>query len=139
MSNVAIVEKGKVVYRGALPKSWKNSSGLYHSRDDWTVLNPMGIFPLEEVTPTFDDTQMLDGFVEDIQTDKVVLTWNVRSKTTEEIAEEAQAQAQAYISLRQRAYPSLEDQADMAYWDRQDGTTTLDDAITAVKSAYPKT
>jgi len=26
----------------------------------------------------------------------------------------------------------------MAYWDRQNGTTTLDDAITAVKTAYPK-
>jgi len=36
------------------------------------------------------------------------------------------------------AYPSLQDQADMAYWDRQDGTTTLDDAIAAVKDTYPK-
>jgi len=40
---------------------------------------------------------------------------------------------------RASAYPSLQDQADMAYWDRQNGTTTLDDAITAVKTAYPKT
>jgi hypothetical protein len=36
------------------------------------------------------------------------------------------------------AYPSIGDQADMAYWDRQNGTTTLDDAITAVKEAHPK-
>jgi hypothetical protein len=44
-----------------------------------------------------------------------------------------------YARDRAEAYPSLTDQADMAYWDRQNGTTTLDDAITAVKSAYPKT
>tara|TARA_R110000744_G_C19278206_1_gene553276 strand:- start:43 stop:387 length:345 start_codon:yes stop_codon:yes gene_type:complete len=43
-----------------------------------------------------------------------------------------------YKADRATAYPSLADQADMAYWDRQNGTTTLDDAISAVKAAYPK-
>jgi len=43
-----------------------------------------------------------------------------------------------YSHNRSLAYPSLTEQADMAYWDRQNGTTTLDDAITAVKDAYPK-
>ena len=43
-----------------------------------------------------------------------------------------------YKELRAAAYPSLAEQADMAYWDRQNGTTTLDDAITAVKTKYPK-
>ena len=43
-----------------------------------------------------------------------------------------------YADFRREAYPSLEEQADMAYWDRQNGTTTLDDAIKAVKDAYPK-
>ena len=43
-----------------------------------------------------------------------------------------------YSQERQRAYPSLTEQADMAYWDRQNGTTTLDDAISAVKTTYPK-
>jgi len=32
----------------------------------------------------------------------------------------------------------ITEQADMAYWDRRNGTTTLDDAITAVKTKYPK-
>ena len=44
----------------------------------------------------------------------------------------------AYKYSRISAYPSLTEQADMAYWDRQNGTTTLDDAITAVKNQYPK-
>jgi hypothetical protein len=43
-----------------------------------------------------------------------------------------------YVGLRSGAYPSLTDQADMAYWDRQNGTTTLDDAISAVKAEFPK-
>ena len=46
--------------------------------------------------------------------------------------------AYEYKNNRAAAYPSLADQADMAYWDRQNGTTTLDDAITAVKQKFPK-
>ena len=52
---------------------------------------------------------------------------------------QAEYDANQYQRDRAEAYPSLTDQADMAYWDRQNGTTTLDDAISAVKSAYPKT
>ena len=43
-----------------------------------------------------------------------------------------------YARDRAAAYPTLTEQADMAYWDRLNGTTTLDDAITAVKVQYPK-
>ena len=43
-----------------------------------------------------------------------------------------------YQRDRATAYPSLTEQADMAYWDRQNGTTTLDDAISAVKAELPK-
>jgi len=43
-----------------------------------------------------------------------------------------------YARNRAKAYPSLTEQADMAYWDRQNGTTTLDDAISAVKLQFPK-
>ncbi len=53
-------------------------------------------------------------------------------------AELAEAKANEYRNQRADAYPSLTDQADMAYWDRQNGTATLDDAINAVKAAYPK-
>jgi Mlc titration factor MtfA (ptsG expression regulator) len=51
---------------------------------------------------------------------------------------QAEFDSQQYARDRAEAYPSLQDQADMAYWDRQDGTTTLDDAIAAVKDANPK-
>jgi len=46
--------------------------------------------------------------------------------------------SQQYARDRAEAYPSLTEQADMAYWDRQNNTTTLDDAISAVKLQFPK-
>ena len=51
---------------------------------------------------------------------------------------QAEYDSHQYARDRALAYPSLQDQADMAYWDRQNGTTTLDDAIAAVKDANPK-
>ena len=46
--------------------------------------------------------------------------------------------AQAYARARAAAYPSIGDQLDMMYWDRENGTTTWADAIAAVKAAHPK-
>ena len=53
-------------------------------------------------------------------------------------AEADEQNATQYQRDRAEAYPSLTEQADMAYWDRQNGTTTLDDAISAVKAEFPK-
>jgi hypothetical protein len=43
-----------------------------------------------------------------------------------------------YQEPRRKAYPSLQDQADMQYHDAVNGTTTWQDAIAAVKVAHPK-
>jgi len=51
---------------------------------------------------------------------------------------QAEYDSKQYARSRAEAYPSLNEQADMAYWDRQNGTTTLDDAISAVKLQFPK-
>jgi hypothetical protein len=51
---------------------------------------------------------------------------------------QAEYDSKQYARDRAEAYPSLTEQADMAYWDRQNGTTTLDDAISAVKNTYKK-
>jgi hypothetical protein len=51
---------------------------------------------------------------------------------------QAEYDSKQYARNRAKAYPSLTEQADMAYWDRQNGTTTLDDAISAVKLQFPK-
>jgi hypothetical protein len=51
---------------------------------------------------------------------------------------QAEYDSKQYQRDRATAYPSLQEQADMAYWDRQNNTTTLDDAISAVKLQFPK-
>ena len=51
---------------------------------------------------------------------------------------QAEYDSKQYQRDRAEAYPSLAEQADMAYWDRQNNTTTLDDAISAVKLQFPK-
>ena len=43
-----------------------------------------------------------------------------------------------YKSDRTDAYPSIGDQLDMQYWDKNNGTTTWVDAIAKVKSDNPK-
>ena len=43
-----------------------------------------------------------------------------------------------YAIDRQKAYPSIQDQLDMQYWDSVNGTTTWKDAIEAVKTENPK-
>jgi len=76
--------------------------------------------------------------------DYSTLEWddnNLVTKPTEAqiagLAEELWA-ADAYIIPRRAAYPSLQEQADMQYWDAVNGTTTWQDAIAAVKDAHPK-
>ena len=44
-----------------------------------------------------------------------------------------------YATLRSQEYPSREDQLDMMYWDKVNGTTTWEDTIQAIKDKYPKT
>ena len=56
--------------------------------------------------------------------------------TPEEISAE-QIRLQ-YTQDRRFAYPSIEEQLDMQYWDAVNGTTTWKDAIAQVKADNPK-
>jgi len=51
---------------------------------------------------------------------------------------QAEYDSNQYQRDRATAYPSLQDQADMQYWDTVNGTTTWQDAIAKVKADYPK-
>ena len=44
----------------------------------------------------------------------------------------------AHIQPRQNAYPSIQEQLDMMWHDKQNDTTTWEDAISKVKSDNPK-
>ena len=79
-----------------------------------------------------------DGSQDDYIQDGLVPISDANLATLREQQEQARIDALTYSEKRAKAYPSLTDQADMAYWDRQNGTTTLDDAISAVKLQFPK-
>ena len=51
---------------------------------------------------------------------------------------EVQAEYDANQYQRDRIYPSIQEQLDMQYWDKVNGTTNWQDAIAKVKSDTPK-
>lgn len=67
-----------------------------------------------------------------------------QSKPTEEevLAEAARLQAEfeynQYRRDRARAYPRIQDQLDMLYWDKINGTNTWQETVEAIKTQYPK-
>ena len=75
--------------------------------------------------------------------DTSVLTWSsseiskadIKTKMTEL---QTQYDNNKYQRDREIAYPSIQDQLDMQYHDKINGTTTWQDAIAKVKSNHPK-
>jgi hypothetical protein len=90
-------------------------------------------------------------FVDDVQLqndgDGVVYIkeWNLDiAKPTQEQLDALETEAQAeeelqeFKNARATAYPSIQEQLDMQYWDKVNGTTNWEDAIAKVKSDIPK-
>ena len=50
----------------------------------------------------------------------------------------AEYNSKQYQRNRAKAYPSIQEQLDMQYWDKINGTDTWEQAINAVKLEYPK-
>jgi len=57
---------------------------------------------------------------------------------TKIIEVQAEYDANQYQRDRATAYPSIQDQLDMQYWDNVNGTTNWEDAIAKVKADNPK-
>jgi len=51
---------------------------------------------------------------------------------------QAEIEANRYKQERAVAYASIQEQLDMQYWDRVNGTSTWKEHIDAVKAAHPK-
>ncbi len=74
-----------------------------------------------------------------------IVTWNdnmtpipaneILAKQQELIAEYNSNQ---YQRDRAKAYPSIQEQLDLQYWDKVNGTDNWEQAINAVKAKYPK-
>jgi proline dehydrogenase len=52
---------------------------------------------------------------------------------------QAEYDANQYQRDRATAYPTIQEQLDMQYWDKVNGTTNWEDAIAKVKTDNPKT
>ena len=71
--------------------------------------------------------------------DGLAVKTTLKEVDTEELARlDAEWDAVQYQRDRAAAYPSIQEQLDMQYWDSVNGTTTWADAIAAVKAAHPK-
>ena len=64
-----------------------------------------------------------------------ISTNEILAKQQELIAEYNSKQ---YQRNRAKAYPSIQEQLDMQYWDKINNTDTWEQAINAVKAQYPK-
>jgi basic membrane lipoprotein Med (substrate-binding protein (PBP1-ABC) superfamily) len=51
---------------------------------------------------------------------------------------QAEYEAKQYQRDRAKSYPTIQEQLDMQYWDKINGTNNWQDAINAVKAQYPK-
>jgi hypothetical protein len=66
-------------------------------------------------------------------------TQPTEAEITAEVARlQAEYDSNEYQRLRASAYPSMQDQLDMQYWDGVNGTTTWQDAIATIKTENPK-
>ena len=52
--------------------------------------------------------------------------------------EPADVYTPTYAELRAAEYPSIQEQLDMQYWDKVNGTNQWQQSITTVKETYPK-
>ena len=71
-----------------------------------------------------------------IYSDTQPFTWSEVSTKQTEL--QAEYDANQYQRDRATAYPSIQEQLDMQYWDKVNGTTNWEDAIAKVKSDTPK-
>jgi hypothetical protein len=78
-----------------------------------------------------------NGLWELYDADGVKLDLDPDSVEVQEKAAELEL-ANGYKVSREAAYPSIQEQLDMQYWDLVNGTTTWADSIAAVKTANPK-
>ena len=87
-----------------------------------------------------------DAQVSIVEEDINQITWhddNPTNITNEQIlAKQVELQteydAKQYQRDRAKEYPSWQDQMDMQYWDKVNGTSTWQDAVAEVKSDFPK-
>lgn len=100
------------------------------------------------ITLMYPDAKVLDDFVlQDNGQGTFIAEWNTEKLGTKPTQAELETFAQQKAAdmankdiaiQRREAYPSIQEQLDMMYWDQVDGTRVWLDSIDAVKVRYPK-
>jgi hypothetical protein len=80
----AHVENGSITYRGTLPKTWRNISGLNLSEGDDAYLKTLGWFPYVEVPVDIGIDETPDGEDTVITETEVTATAKKRAMTEDE-------------------------------------------------------
>lgn len=84
----------------------------------------------------FDDPAQVQGLVDMFEAEALrQATVRQAKKAAKEAARIA---AMTYRDRRAAAYAAIEDQLDMMYWDRKNGTNTWFEHVDAVRKKYPK-
>jgi hypothetical protein len=79
--------------------------------------------------------KLVNGMIVDMTADEIAVR---QSEEAQALEEKAEYDANEYQRERATAYPSIQEQLDMQYWDKVNGTTNWEDAIAKVKSDIPK-
>ena len=133
--NFAHVENGKIGHLGALPKSWRNVSGLHLATD--AELKEKGWLPFTETVVEISKYEVKDGTKFVISSDGVVGEEQKRDMTDDEKTAKDASDAVAYKWLRKNKYDEL-NQYELMYDDKVNSTDTWGEAIEAIKKAHPK-
>jgi len=79
--------------------------------------------------------KLKNGILVDMTAEEIAVR---QSEEAQGLEEKAEYDANQYQRERATAYPSIQEQLDMQYWDKVNGTTNWEDAIAKVKSDIPK-
>jgi len=94
----AYVEDGVITYRGVLPKTWRNTSGLNLSEGDDDYLKTLGWFPYVEVSVQIGVDETSDGEDTVVTETEVTSTAKKRAMTDAEKTDRDNSQAMQEIN-----------------------------------------
>ena len=94
----AHVENGVITYRGSLPKSWRNTSGLNLSEGDDDYLKTIGWLPYVEISVEIGVDEVADGEDSVITETEVTSTAKKRAMTDDEKTSRTNSEALVEIT-----------------------------------------
>lgn len=85
MSNYALVENGIIiVQQNELPTSWKNISGLHHSKDNEELINSVGWYTIQKLSVDLQPNEGVVGYTLTYENNKVIGTPIIKDNFVEE-------------------------------------------------------